>query len=1697
MKNKLLKLLVLILALGICSTIHAQTNITIGEGAESTNYATPYASWWNSFRQQYLIHAAEIFAAGGGPGNINSVAFNVQQVLNVSPMPGFMIRMKHTNQTELVPEFELGEYQTVYEYHNFAPTTTGWIVHNFSTPFNWDGESNIIVEVSSRFRDELMGFNSYVYCTNTDYASSLRFQSLEDDGLTGTSGTLRELRANMKFNMQALVPTSPPNPALLVLPRDGTFDVIPTGNLEWKSGGGVPSGYKVYLGTDNPPPFVGETTATSYPLPSDIEPETVYYWRVIPTNIIGEAENCPVWSFTTANQYVTIGYGNEFSRLPIEFKYTASLFECIYYPDEFGFSSGTITSLAFYNLFIRQALDQNIQIWLGSTERADLQTGGMIPSTQLQMVFDGNVDFPLGSNMIHILFDTPYEHEGGNLVMMVYRPRNTLTLDSEDGFYCQSGPQTRARIVTLGGGVANINPASPPPGTTKSIFPKTSFFYTGESINMDLEAYHIIGNTTPSVGKACNYLIHIRNNGVESQSNYQVKLYQEGDIEIGTVTGPEIGHTETLQIPFSWTPTSEGSTYLYAKVFLDGDTMPHNNVTANYNVDVKPEGTSLITVGNGGSFGRMPIAFFYQNSLFETIYLRDELDVERGLLEAIQLYNKYDEDFYDMPVNIWMGETNQTDLTYGWIPSTQLTQVFDGTLDIPSGQNDILIPLTTPYPYEGGNLVMMVQRPWENQFYWMVNHFEQHDGVIIYRTRFAESDAVRYNPASPPTNTVPQRTFPKTSFVFSTEGLGSVSGTVRTLGAPMIGATVAVNNTLLRYTTAADGNYEFPFVEQGLRQITTTKYGYQDLTLDVNVVEGENVSLDFNLVPIPLVTVTGRVVGSDNFEAGLNNATIKLNGYENYQTTTNAQGFFTIPNVYSDKTYSISIKRSGYREHTGNLTVESSNVDMGDIILRELSNPPRSVVATEAFDFSKVSVAWLSPATNDVGQWIHYDSGNNVGNKIGTGSAVDFDAVIRYPASALTSFAGMSLQAVKVWPADPGEFSIRVWTGGTAAAPENLILEQPFTPAPLNTYNTVTLNEPVLITGTEELWFGLRSVVTGGYPVGCDTGPAADGFGNMMHIQGSWATLLDMAPDLNYNWNIQGYVGHSAPSRAPQITLASFDDESDPDRALEGYQVFRFLSEDAYDESSWEQLTDENISTRSFVDHEWSSLPIGKYKYAVKAHYTNFISSGPSFSNEIPKGMNGVLTGIVTDIATNLPIAGARVTAGEYSGITNSQGRYEFFVYRGTYEISCVKAGYSPWNIQNMLVVGNQSTTLNIALTEGTLPPRFVTAENAGNAVNLTWSAPPSEGGEWLQYTTQASNGSLGINGGGTFSVAARFPASVMRDYEGQSLRAVRFWPADTANFTIQVWSGGNAAAPAVLRTEQAFTPETLKTYNTVVLDHPVVINGNEELWFGYSVTHGPDRYPAGTDNGPVIDGFGNLINPGDGWVSLMSVAPTYDVNWCLQGFVGHFPPTDAPAITSAIVLEHGQPSNEGIFAMHRDFAQNLETNSRKDTFRLSTMEGTASGYRAHTGYKIWRLLAGEENNETAWIQITPNNVTGLGWQENQWNSLPSGEYRWAVKSVYTGNNLSQPAFSNTLFRETSVGLEAPELSVVKTATGFALSWNEVAGATVYHIYRSTDPFGTFDFLDSTTNLGFEDNEIQSKAFYHVKAVQEQPLSSK
>ncbi len=108
-------------------------------------------------------------------------------------------------------------------------------------------------------------------------------------------------------------------------------------------------------------------------------------------------------------------------------------------------------------------------------------------------------------------------------------------------------------------------------------------------------------------------------------------------------------------------------------------------------------------------------------------------------------------------------------------------------------------------------------------------------------------------------------------------------------------ATVTIIGTVFQTVTSGDGSYYFQYVPIGSQQAMATKHGYNEVTHTVTIVEDQTTNQNFELSLLPQVTVTGRIVGSDNLSVGLANASISLTGYEPYSATTITVGFSLSP----------------------------------------------------------------------------------------------------------------------------------------------------------------------------------------------------------------------------------------------------------------------------------------------------------------------------------------------------------------------------------------------------------------------------------------------------------------------------------------------------------------------------------------------------------------------------------------------------------------------------------------------------------------------------------------------------------------------------------------------------------------------------------------------------------------------------------
>jgi len=162
------KVIVLITFLFISGPLWSSVTVTIGTGTSVTQQyemeITPYKSYYMDGQDQILFTAAELAAAGLGAGNIEALAFDVAYS-DPGTLNSFTISVQQITETSLTG-FLISNWAVCFTGN--ITTTEGWNTYTFTTPFNWDGSSNLVFKVC--FDNSDFSENSLVYYTTTPYS---------------------------------------------------------------------------------------------------------------------------------------------------------------------------------------------------------------------------------------------------------------------------------------------------------------------------------------------------------------------------------------------------------------------------------------------------------------------------------------------------------------------------------------------------------------------------------------------------------------------------------------------------------------------------------------------------------------------------------------------------------------------------------------------------------------------------------------------------------------------------------------------------------------------------------------------------------------------------------------------------------------------------------------------------------------------------------------------------------------------------------------------------------------------------------------------------------------------------------------------------------------------------------------------------------------------------------------------------------------------------------------------------------------------------------------------------------------------------------------------------------------------------------------------------------------------------------------
>lgn len=482
-------------------------------------------------------------------------------------------------------------------------------------------------------------------------------------------------------------------------------------------------------------------------------------------------------------------------------------------------------------------------------------------------------------------------------------------------------------------------------------------------LDNDLAGITITGPKTLAEGIASNYNVKIRNNGSVTQQDYTVKLMKNGTEEIGSVSGTSIDPAEIQSYELNWIPSAEdvGIVALSGYVDFAGDELTGNNATNTLTAQVFPEGIIPVQIGEGNNvLTALPYDFAWDHSLSQTLYYPDEIGFAGGTIFALGYQADFSDSKLDKSIRIWMGETDREDLTDGWVDPSTLQLVFDGSVDFPSGVNDVVITLDQAFVYTGSNLVIYSNK--SDDSWSFGNHFASSFDESRQRTLKTVQDFTPFDPNNPPAPHEAWFYYPNTTLFMNLSGLGSLAGNVTDGTNALEGVKVTLSGVSQPAFTEAEGNYEFPAVIAGTYSAQFELFGFETLVIEDIIVDEDTLTVqDAVLTPIPQYTVTGTIQGNDGNLIG--DAQIALEGYAGYEVLSESDGTFAIEGVYEGE-YLLSVSAFGYVPAEAENILVDGDIDLGVILLEEqIEAPFNLMVMNEGLEPGQALFSWNNPLT--------------------------------------------------------------------------------------------------------------------------------------------------------------------------------------------------------------------------------------------------------------------------------------------------------------------------------------------------------------------------------------------------------------------------------------------------------------------------------------------------------------------------------------------------------------------------------------------------------------------------------------------------------------------------------------------------------------------------------------------------------------
>lgn len=607
---------------------------------------------------------------------------------------------------------------------------------------------------------------------------------------------------------------------------------------------------------------------------------------------------------------------------------------------------------------------------------------------------------------------------------------------------------------------------------------------------------------------------------------------------------------------------------------------------------------------------RLPFDASSKVSASQSIFYPSDLYNATGTISDIVLKNNFRNSNLKKPVKIWLGETDTEDLSAGWMTADNMILVYDDSLSLPQGDNDIPMHLSTPYVYTGKNLVMMAYMgattgsgAYFDRFY-----VQTTEGTAV-RSRATTSYSDNLDPTSVTGYTSSYQALPAIRFVMKAKGAAKVTGTVtdKADSKPVAGATVAIPELKQTATTDEEGKYEFYLVKSGEQTVTISAPRYNDLTTTITVAEEGAQTNDFQLEQKAQVALTGKAelqgVGAAK------GVRVTLSGYTDDETTTDENGQYTI-NVYSGEQYVVTYSYPLYNSQTDSISCTEATEH--DVTLSRALIPAFGAQYALQADGKSVDITWQSPYDRTgKTQWTAVGASETNNSTGGDYYSDDYYVAHAFSADDVEAaqMAGLSFTKMRVYlKATAGTFTASIFKG--TKADHTLLAAVDITKDVTAEGGWVTADfgdNAVEIRKGESYLVAVRCQNASSSPVG--TAAYGSSVSDKNNLKWSETTTLYNG---YYAWNISALCsvpGLDGEYGTPEITLPEYT-----------YSVYR-VEETAPEAPT---LVADGIpgTQLNTSDKTWGHLSSGKYVYKVVVDYSDELHSLPAQTDTITRMIN-------------------------------------------------------------------------------------------------------------------------------------------------------------------------------------------------------------------------------------------------------------------------------------------------------------------------------------------------------------------------------------------------------------------------------------------------------------------------------------------